>query len=62
MRLRWSLEERAGQVKKMIRKGRVLAVDGTVCRESDRKIFHGRNRVTLDGQPVGWKQTWNIIC
>ena len=26
------------QVKEMIRKGRVL-VDGTVCRESDRKIF-----------------------
>ena len=31
------------QVKEMIRKGRVL-VDGTVCRESDRKINGRRNR------------------
>ena len=32
------------QVKEMIRKGRVL-VDGTVCRESDRKIFPDETRV-----------------
>ena len=44
------------QVKEMIRKGRVL-VDGTVCRESDRKIFPDETRVTLDGQPVGWADT-----
>lgn len=44
------------QVKEMIRKGRVL-VDGTVCRESERKIFPDETRVTLDGQPVGWADT-----
>ena len=44
------------QVKEMIRKGRVL-VDGTVCRESDRKILPDESRITLDGQPVGWADT-----
>lgn len=44
------------QVKEVIRKGRVL-VDGTVCRESDRKIIPDENRVVLDGQPVGWADT-----
>ncbi len=41
------------QVKDMIRKGRVQ-VDGTVCKEADRKILPGDNKVMLDGQLVGW--------
>ena len=48
------------QVKEMIRKGRVL-VDGTVCRESDRKIFRTKPGLHwMDSRLAG--QTRNIIC
>lgn len=48
------------QVKEMIRKGRVL-VDGTVCRESDRK--YSRTKPGYTGWTAGWLgRHRNIIC
>ncbi len=43
------------QVKDMIRKGRVK-VDGTVCKDADRKVLPMANKVTLDSQPIGWAE------
>ena len=41
------------QVKEMIRKGRVM-VDGSLCREADRKVDPEMSDVRLDGEPVGF--------
>lgn len=49
------------QIKEMAKKGRIQ-VNGTVIKATDGKIDPEKDVVLLDGQPVSYAHTQNILC